>query len=110
MSERALKISDLLFFDNLALYYVANETPPRVLARVFASSDPRLGGSLLGVLDPERRKILHALMAQESDGDEGKNSSAADALLIIAGGLLDRGHIERKGRFFYGLKAEGQEA
>lgn len=55
------KPNDLLFFDNLALYYVLQNTPPRVLSRVFLTADSRLSGSLLGILSPKQRETVHFL-------------------------------------------------
>ncbi len=97
---------DLLFFDNMALYYVMTETPQAVLARVFNSSDARLAGSFLGLLTPSQRETIHALMAAENDGDEEKNRAALQALLIVADGIRNRGLIEKKGVHFFGKPKE----
>lgn len=96
------RAADLLFFDNMALYYVMTETPQAVLARVFNSADGRLAGSFLGLLTPAQRQTMHALMASENDGDVEKNTSALQALLIVADGLRNRGLIEKKGVHFFG--------
>jgi hypothetical protein len=97
---------DLLFFDNLALYYVTRDTPPGVIARVFNSSDARLGGSILGVLEPKQRKLVHDMMSQENDGDERKNADAKSALAIVAEGLLQRGLIRKQGQHYYGVPSD----
>ena len=105
--ENTLEVSDVLFFDNLALHYLVNETPPPVLARVFVSADSRIGGCLLGVMAPKQRETIHALMADSKDGDQAKNRDAAQALMIIAEDIIKRGHIQKKGpRHFYGVPAE----
>ena len=98
------QINDLLFFDNLALHYVVNETPPAIFARVFLRSDSRLSGSMLGVMTGEQRKTVHELMAREDDGDKEKDTGAENALLIGVDDVLKRGHIERRGRHFYGVE------
>lgn len=100
---------DLLFFDNLALYYVMTETPQAVLARVFNSSDARLAGSFLGLLTPDQRATMHALMAQENDGDTAKNEAALQALLIVTDGIRSRGMIEKRGVHFFG-KARDEDS
>ncbi|MBX7059648.1 MAG: hypothetical protein K1X75_16410 [Leptospirales bacterium] len=102
------KASDLLFFDNLALYYVVERTPPEVLARVFQSGDSRLAGAMLGILTPKQREIVHQLMAANNDGDRSRNEQASQALVILAGDLLLRGFLRRDGRRFYGVPREEQ--
>ncbi len=99
-------INELLFFDNMALHYLAAESPPRLLARIFHAVDPRLSGSLLGVLDVKKREILHALMSEEPEPDEVKKAEALDGLRLIARGLIERGFIEKRGRHFYGSAAK----
>ncbi len=97
------KPNDLLFFDNLALYYVLQNTPPRVLSRVFLTADSRLSGSLLGILSPKQRETVHFMMTQENDGDEAKNTDARNGLCLIAEGLIARGLIKKEGRHFFGV-------
>lgn len=101
-----MKHQNLLFFDNLALYYVTRDTPPAVVARVFNSSDARLGGSILGVLEPQQRKLVHECMSQENDGDERKNADAKGALAIVAEGLIQRGLIRKQGQHYYGVPSD----
>ncbi len=108
--SHGLRLSDLLFFDNLALFYVVNDTPPAILARVFLREDPRLAGSLLGVMSRKQRETVHALMRREDDGDGARDAAAADALLITAAGLIERGHIQKKARAFFGTPREDSQA
>jgi len=97
------KPNDLLFFYNLALLYVLQNTPPRVLARVFLSADSRLSGSILGILSKKQRETVHALMVQENDQDVEKNREAGEGLCLIAEGLVARGLIRKQGQHFYGV-------
>ncbi|HMZ36813.1 MAG: hypothetical protein K1X70_08000 [Leptospirales bacterium] len=97
------KPNDLLFFDNLALYYVLQNTPPRVLARVFLKADSRLSGSLLGILSPKQRETVHFMMTQENDDDAAKNLDAQNGLCLISEGLIARGLIKKQGAHFFGV-------
>jgi flagellar motor switch protein FliG len=97
-----IEFKDLLFFDNLALYYLIQETPLSVLARSFLIMDPKLAGSILGILTKKQREILHFAMAKENDHDELKNQQATESLVIIAQNLYEKGMIIKKGLFFYG--------
>jgi len=102
-SESILKkIEDLTFFDNLALFYLCNETPPQTLALAFLSMNEKVAGPMLGVMDVKRRQFVHQLMAKHKDAPEEAKDSAAKGLLIIADGLLSRHLIVKKGQFFYG--------
>lgn len=103
------KPNDLLFFDNLALHYVLQNTPPRVLARVFLAADSRLSGSLLGILSKKQRETVHAMMAQENDQDGEKNQKACEGLCLIAEGLVARGLIRQQGRHFFGERNQNGE-
>ncbi len=96
------KVNDLLFFDNLALYYLMERVPPQVLARAFNAADGRLAGSLLGLMNAEQRASIHAYMIQENDGDETKNQQACDALVITANDMHARGFLTKKGTHFFG--------
>ena len=101
------KITDLLFFDNLALYYVTQNTPLEVLARVLRTADARLAGSILGILSVEERKRLHVLMAVlEQKSEPEKDKAAQDGILLIAGDQCKRGLIQKQGLHFYGLPNE----
>lgn len=100
------KVSDLLFFDNLALYYLLENTPTPVLARVFQNGNSRLAGAMLGILGPEQRKEMHGLMAQANDGDALRNQQAEEALLIIAADLLARGFVRKQGPHYFGTPRE----
>jgi flagellar motor switch protein FliG len=97
-----LEFKDLLFFDNLALYYLVQDTPLNVLARAFLVMDPKLAGSILGILNVKQRELLHFAMTKENDRDEEKNQKAQDALVIIAQNLYEKGMIIKKGIHFYG--------
>ncbi|GIX41220.1 MAG: hypothetical protein KatS3mg129_0953 [Leptospiraceae bacterium] len=97
-----LEFKDLLFFDNLALYYLIQETPVNVLARAFLIMDPKLAGSILGILSKKQRELLHFAMAKENDNDAEKNKQAQESLVIIAQNLYEKGMIIKKGLYFYG--------
>tara|TARA_Y100001933_G_C18677115_1_gene429425 strand:+ start:235 stop:561 length:327 start_codon:yes stop_codon:yes gene_type:complete len=99
------KVNQLLFFDNLALFYVLREIPPVVLARAFLTIDSRLSGSLLGLMDPEQRTMIHALMIKENDEDTEKNEQAAHSLIDMANELIKKGIIRQEGPHFRGVQA-----
>ena len=99
------KVNQLLFFDNLALYYVLREIPPVVLARAFLTVDSRLSGSLLGLTDVEQRTMVHALMMKENDEDTEKNEQSARALVDMANELIKKGIIRKEGPHFRGVQA-----
>ena len=99
------KVNQLLFFDNLALYYVLREIPPVVLARAFLTVDSRLSGSLLGLMDVEQRTVVHALMIKENDDDTAKNDQSARALMDMANELIQKGIIKKEGPHFRGVQA-----
>ncbi|MCR9140894.1 MAG: hypothetical protein NXI24_01380 [bacterium] len=96
------KVNDLLFFDNLALYYLMERVPPQVLARAFNAADGRLAGALLGIMNAEQRSSIHAYMIQENDGDAEKNEQACDALVITANDIYARGFITKQGLHYFG--------
>lgn len=98
------KFTDLSYFDNLALYYLCNETPPHTLALAFIHGDQKVVGSILGVLDQKRREYVHSIMVQEKDADLEKKESATSGMLIIAENLLTRNLIEKKGQYYFGVK------
>lgn len=98
------KMEDFTFFDNLALWYVCNETPPPTLALAFLSANEKVCGSLLGVLDPKRRAYVHELMSRQQNATEEERLSATQGMFLIADGLISRGLIYTEGRFFYGKK------
>lgn len=98
------KFQDLTYLDNLALFYVCNETPPATLALAFLHGDPKVVGSMLGVLDGKRREYVHSLMASQKEATLEKKESAVSGLLIIAEGLLSRNLIEKRGNFYYGTE------
>ncbi|WP_210412902.1 hypothetical protein [Leptospira gomenensis] len=92
------------YFDNLALYYLCNETPPQTLALAFLIGDEKVCGSMLGVLEGKRREYVHALMVQQKEVELPKKEAAVQGLLIIAEGLITRNLIEKKGQFYFGTK------
>lgn len=96
------KVEQLSYFDNRALYYLCNETPPKTLALAFLIMNEKISGSMLGVLDVSRRKFVHELMAVQKDASEEEKVAAATGLLLIADGLISRNLIQKKGQFFYG--------
>ncbi|WP_025181097.1 hypothetical protein [Leptospira interrogans] len=95
---------EISYFDNLALYYLCNETPPQTLALVFLIGDSKVCGSMLGVLEGDRRQYVHQLMAEQKDVELSKKESALQGLLIIAEGLITRKLIVKNGKFYYGTK------
>ncbi len=98
------KWEEFTYFDNLALWYVCNEAPPRTLALAFLEADEKVCGSLLGVVDPKRREYIHRLMAAEKDASEDAKSQAIEGLFLIAEGLISRKWIRKEGRFYFGQK------
>ncbi|MDX1960942.1 MAG: hypothetical protein SFU98_20395 [Leptospiraceae bacterium] len=98
------RFQDLTYFDNLALHYLCNETPPKTLALSFLAGDEKVVGSMLGVLDPKRREFVHKLMAEFSESDEASRKAALHGVLCIAENLLLRNLIEKKGKFFFGTQ------
>lgn len=102
--ENFSDFSELSYFDNLALYYLCNETPPDTLSLAFLAGDEKVVGPMLGVLEPKRREYVHALMAKNNDVSEAKKQQAISGLLIIAEGLLARNLLTKKGKFTYGVQ------
>ncbi len=103
--ELTLKsFEELSYFDNLALHYLCNETPPQTLALAFLVGDKKVCGSMLGVMEPKRRAYVHELMAKQQDFPEDKKHAAAQGLLIIADGLITRNLIRRQGKFYFGTE------
>lgn len=100
------KFEDLSFCDNLALHYICNETPPKTLALAFLAGDPKVSGSILGLLDSKRREYVHALMASQKDISNEDKQSALSGMLIITENLILRGLIEKKGNYYYGVKKD----
>ncbi len=100
------KFEDLTYFDNLALYYLCNETPPQTLALAFLIGNEKVVGSMLGILSPKRREFVHQLMAEQKDTPKEKKEQAISGLLIIAENLIRRGLIQKQGRFYYGLQKQ----
>ena len=98
------KFQDLTYLDNLALFYLCNETPPTTLALAFLHGDPKVVGSLLGVLDGKRREYIHSLMVSGKEVDIQKKEDAVSGLLIIAENLISRNLIENRGNFYYGTE------
>ncbi|MCG6140153.1 hypothetical protein EHQ23_01870 [Leptospira bourretii] len=104
-SEQVLeKLSQLSYFDNLALYYLCIETPPQTLALAFMQMDEKIAGSMLGVLDVQKRKYVHELMSLQKDSSEEARKAAAEGLLLIADGLISRNLISKQGNYFFGTK------
>ncbi|TGK03036.1 hypothetical protein EHQ53_06150 [Leptospira langatensis] len=103
--ELTLKsFEELSFFDNLALFYLCNETPPQTLALAFLVGDKKVCGSMLGVMDSKRRAFVHELMAKQNDFPEEKKQAAVQGLLIIADGLISRNLIRKQGKFYFGTE------
>jgi hypothetical protein len=96
------KFEDFSYFDNLALYYLCNETPPQTLALAFLVADQKVCGSMLGVLEPKRRKYVHELMSSQKNTPIEKMNSAVEGMFIIAEGLINRNLIQKKGQFYFG--------
>ena len=98
------KFSELSYFDNLALFYLCNETPPQTLALAFLHGDSKVTGALLGILDNKRRDYIHKLMSEQKEASIEVRESAVSGMLIIAENLITRNLIEKKGQFYYGIK------
>lgn len=105
MTESGLsKFEDLTYFDDLALFYLCNETPPTTLALAFLEGEPKVIGSILGLLDGKRREYIHHLMSSQQSATPEDKASALSGMLIIAENLISRNLIEKKGRYYYGTK------
>ncbi|MDF3820760.1 hypothetical protein P3G55_12660 [Leptospira sp. 96542] len=100
------KLSQLSYFDNLALYYLCIESPPQTLALAFFEMDEKISGSMLGVLDVKRRKYIHELMALQKNVSKEEKEAAASGLLLIADGLISRNLISKQGQYYFGTKKE----
>lgn len=100
------KFQDLSYLDNLALFYLCRETPPKTLALAFLHGDSKVVGSMLGVLDVKRRAYVHSLMAEQENTPLETKESAVSGLLLIADNLIMRNLIEKKGNYFFGVKKE----
>lgn len=98
------KFEDFTYFDNQALWYLCNETPPQTLALAFLGADEKVCGSILGVLDQSRRKYVHELMSQQKSATEEQKKSAAEGMFIIADGLITRNLIKKEGRYYFGAQ------
>jgi hypothetical protein len=96
------KFEDLSYFDNLALLYVCRETPPHTLSLVFLDADPKIAGSMLGLLDKKRREYVYSLMSQNKDSDISLRESAKHGILLIAENLISRNLISKEGKFYFG--------
>jgi hypothetical protein len=105
-SQTLERIEQLSYFDNRALYYLCNETPPKTLALAFLIMNEKISGSMLGVLDLKRRKFVHELMAIQKDSSQEEKEAAANGLLLIGDGLISRNLIEKKGQYFYGTSRD----
>jgi hypothetical protein len=102
-SEKTLdKVAQLSYFDNRALFYLCNETPPKTLALAFLQMDNKISGSMLGVMDVKRRKFVHELMALQQNVTDEEKLAASTGLLLIADGLISRNLIVKKGQFYFG--------
>ncbi len=100
------KFEDLSYFDNLALLYVCRETPPHTLALVFLEADPKIAGSMLGLLDKKRREYVHGLMAENRELPKETKDAALNGILLIAENLISRDLIRREGQFFFGKQVK----
>lgn len=109
MGRTLKKFNDLSFFDNLALVYLCRETPPPTLALVFLEADPKIAGSLLGVLDTKRRAYIHKLMSEAGEVSEETRKAAVDGLLLIAENLLQKDLITKKGNYYFGKEMDVRE-
>ncbi len=98
------KFEELSYFDTLALLYVCRETPPHTLSLVFLDADPKIAGSMLGLLDTKRREYVYSLMAQNKDSDNSIRESAKSGILLIAENLISRNLISKEGKFYFGKK------
>lgn len=100
------KFEELSYFDDLGLFYLCRETPPRTLALVFLEGDPKITGSMLGILDPKRREYIHSLMSELREEPEADRKSALSGMLIIAENLILRNLVKKEGRFYYGVRKD----
>jgi hypothetical protein len=97
---------ELSYFDNEAIFYLLRETPIDTLSLAFLKGDQKVIGSMLGILDSQQREKIHLLMVKNKNRPEKEIESAISGLLLIADGLIQKGLIEKKGRFYYGSTKE----
>jgi hypothetical protein len=100
------KFEDLSYFDNLALLYVCRETPPHTLALVFLEADPKIAGSMLGLLDKKRREYVYGLMAENKELPKETKDAALHGILLIAENLISRDLIRKEGQFYFGKQVK----
>ena len=106
------KISQLLFFDNVALYYLSKNVPKQILAKSFSFLDPRLVAAFLNVMNKKDISQIYKLMQQEAQkpkvntrnqSNENKEKKISEALLLLANDLCDQGFVYKKMQYFYGV-------
>lgn len=102
--KRSLNV--LLYFDDLALFYLVRDTPPNLLARVFIRADARVSGAMIGVMTQEQREAIHYLMAKENDDNEKLFEKSEKAIFILADDLIRKGLVRRQGQYFFGNKLD----
>ncbi|MCB1141022.1 MAG: hypothetical protein H7A24_02505 [Leptospiraceae bacterium] len=108
-SSELKSFQELSYFDNEALFYLFRETPPQTLALAFLKGDNKVSGSILGIMDPKRRKYIHSLMSKNRNSDERDIESAISGMLLIADGLIQKGLIIKKGMYYYGVSKENPD-
>ncbi len=104
MKSHFLEAKNLLFFDDLALYYLLQEVPLSVFAKAFTELDPKLMSTTIKILNPRQREILYLAIQKENHQNQEENRKALEGILLIAGNLIDKGMILKQGIYYYGKK------
>lgn len=99
--NQKIQLKDLLFFDNLALYYLIQETPLSVLAKAFLVMDKKLANSIYSILSEKQKETLKIAISLEKKTDLN-NNKALESLPLIAQNLYEKGLIIKKGNYFFG--------
>ncbi|MFN3603842.1 MAG: hypothetical protein ACK4UJ_03905 [Leptonema sp. (in: bacteria)] len=102
-NQNKIQIKDFLFFDNLAFYYLIQETPVALMAKALKSMDRKLANSILSILTDKQKEILSLAITLEKESSES-GQKALEGLSIIAQNLYEKGLIYKKGHYFYGKK------
>ncbi len=101
-----IKINDLLFFDNLALVYLVQETPLTLLAKAIMVIDTKIANSIFTILTEKQKEILSVATLFEKKPSDLEKEQIIKSLILIAQNLYEKGLIYKKGLYFYGKQKQ----